>query len=514
MDHDSSFKNFNRTDWWLLGLFVLLKILIHLLTDTHGAYGYFRDELYYLDCARHLDWGYVDQPPLSILILAVTRALFGTSLLAIRLPVMLIGAATVVLTGLLAGEMGGGRFARCLACLAVLTAPIFLAMGSFFSMNAFDQFFWVSAGYVLVRLIKTENPRLWLWFGLIAGLGLENKTSIGFFGVSLVAAMAATPLRRHFRFWQFWAGGSIAALLLLPHLLWQIHHDWPTLEFMRNASLYKNMPTTLLSFFTGQLLMIGPLNTPVWLAGLLSLFLARDGRRYAVFGIVYLLLFVTFHLTNGKVYYLSPAYPLLLAPGAVWLEKALARRRWAQAAAVGLLAVGGMAVAPLAIPVLAPEPFLRYQDALGMRAPQQERAHSGALPQHLGDRLGWEEFVALVADAYARLEPADRAKCAVLVSNYGEAGAINQLGARYGLPRAISGYMNYYLWGPGDATGEVLLAYWPRKEDLVPLFDRVDEVARFHHPYVMARQNDRPLFLCRGLKIPLAEAWKLIKTYY
>jgi len=447
-------RGINRKDAFLFGSFALLKIVVHLFTDGPGAYGYFRDELYYLDCADHLAWGYVDQPPLSIFILAVTRFLLGDSLLAIRLPVILIGAATVVLGGLLARAMGGGRFAQALACLAVLTAPIFLALGSFFSMNAFDQFFWTLAALLLVKLIRSDHPRLWLLFGLVCGLGLENKYSIGFFGIGLVAAMALTPLRRHFRKRAFWCGGLLAFALFLPHLIWQLLTGWPSVEFMRNAALYKNMPVTALDFLLGQVTLAGPLNAPLWVAGLLFGLLSRRGREFAAFSILYLFLFILFVLTHGKVYYLSPAYPPLFALGTIWLEKTLSTRRLPKAAALCLVAAGGLALAPLAIPVFPPATFLRYQDALGLTAPQQERAHAGALPQHLGDRLGWEEFVVLVAKAFHDLPPADRERCSIFVSNYGEAGAINLRRERYGLPQAISGYMSYYFWGPGDARAK------------------------------------------------------------
>ena len=165
------------------------------------------------------------------------------------------------------------------------------------------------------------------------------------------------------------------------------------------------------------------------------------------------------------------------------------------------------------VPVLSPEAFIRYQNTLGLKVPQQERAHAGVLPQHLGDRLGWEEMVAMLGEAYNKLDPADRARCAVLVSNYGEAGAVNLFGPRYGLPHAISGYMNNYLWGPRGATGEVVLAYWDDRSTLVDLFEEVAEVARFQHPFVMDRQNNRPLYLCRRIRAPMNEAWPKFKTF-
>ena len=508
-----SLKKIVGSEWLVLVGLAMLKIVVHLFTGGAGAYGYFRDELYYLDCANHLGLGYVDHPPLSILILSITRAFIGDSMLAIRLPVICVGAATVVMTGVLVRQMGGGRFAQALACLAVLAAPIFLAIGSFFSMNAFDQFFWVLAALLIVRLIQTDNPRLWLWFGFVVGLGLQNKYSIGFFAGAIVAAMILTPYRKHFRRWELWVGGLIACFLFLPHIFWQVKYDWPTLEFMHNARLYKNMPNTFFNFLGSQIILIGPLNAPLWIAGLVFGFLSRRGKPFVLFCIAYLILFAVFLFTKGKVYYLSPIYPILLALGSVYFESIMGARRWAKTVLICLVALSGLILAPLALPILSPGPFLRYQQALGLRAPQQERSHGQDLLQHLSDRLGWEEFVAMVAQVNDNLDPVDQAKCSIIVSNYGEAGAINLLGKRYGLPPAFSGHNSNYLWGPQGATGEVMLVYSYPVKELEMLFDSVVEVGRFSHPYVMEHQNNRSLFLCRGLQLSAKDAWKQLKSF-
>ena len=498
----------------LLGAFALLKILVHLGTMGLGPYEYFRDEFYYLDCAARLDWGYVDQPPLSLAILAVTRFLLGASVLAIRIPAILAGAGTVVMAGLLAREMGGGRFAQSLACISVIAAPVFLTVGSFFSMNVFDHLFWAVAAFLMVRIIQTGNSRLWLWFGLVAGLGLENKLSMAFFGGLLAAAMILTPERKYYLDKHLWVGGLIALLLFLPNILWQMAHGWPTLEFMHDTNAYKNMPVTLPKFLAGQILFIGPLAAMIWISGLGYGLFAEKGKPFRVFCFVYLGLMVVFYWTNGKSYYLAPIYPVLLALGAVCIEQITHARRWIRWALVALITVQGILLAPHAMPILSPEALLRYQKAMGLKTPQQERAHAGVLPQHIADRLGWREMVAMVSEQYLRLDPADREHCAILVSNYGEAGALNLFGPKLGLPTAISGYMTYYLWGPGEANGEVVLAYLDDRQMLEELFEEVTEVARFSLPYIMERQNNRTLFLCRWIKMPIEEAWPRFKRYW
>ena len=369
----------------LVGAFAALKLLIHLLTLNLAPYGYFRDEFYYLDCASRLDWGYVDQPPLAVLILAITRHLFGPSILAIRMPAILAGAATVAIGGLIARAMGGRLFAQALTCLALIAAPIFLAMSSFFSMNPFDYLFWTLAGYLVVRIISTGNARLWLLFGLVAGLGLENKLSMAFFGGLLAAAMLLTPQRKYFLDRHLWLGGGIALLLFLPNILWQIAHGWPTLEFMHDTNLYKNLPVTLPKFLLGQLLFMGPAAAPIWIAGAAYGLCSKNGRKFALFSLIYLGLLIVFYLNNGKAYYLAPVYPMLLAMGAVWIEQGTAQRRRIRWALVGLLVLSGPVLAPNAIPLLRPETMITLQNAMHFRAPQQERAHAGVLPQHIGD---------------------------------------------------------------------------------------------------------------------------------
>ncbi|MBI1319150.1 MAG: phospholipid carrier-dependent glycosyltransferase [Candidatus Hydrogenedens sp.] len=498
----------------MMAAFAAVKIAFHLLAAGLGPYGYFRDEFYYLDCAANLSWGYVDQPPFSLAVLQLFRTLLGESVWAIRLPAILAEAATLVLAGVIAREMGGRRFAQFLACASLLVAPVFLTMSSFFSMNALDHLFWALAAWLLVRIINTGDGRLWLWFGVVAGLGLQNKYSIGFFGGLMAAALLLTPERRFYRDWRLWAGGGIAFILFLPHLVWQQWHGWPTLEFMHDTNAYKNVPLTPGKYLTGQLLFMGPLAAPVWIGGVVcALFFST--RRYRIFAFIYLGMLAVFYVSNGKSYYLAPIYPVLLALGGVCWEHLTERRRWIGWILAGLVLASGAALAPHAMPLLPPERLIAYQGAMGLKAPQQEVAHSGVLPQHIGDRLGWLEYAAMVAKAFHALPAEDQTRCALLVSNYGEAGALNLSQQDLGLPRrAISGYMNYYLWGPGDWDGQVALVYWPERELLDELFDSVTEVDRFSDPYVMARQNDRPLYLCRGLKVPVDEAWPRFKRYY
>src|SRR5215217_4143039 len=302
-----------------------VKLLVHLLTADN--YGHFRDELYYIAASERLALGYVDFPPFVALVVAFVRATLGDSLLALRLLPALAGAAVVVLAGLMARELGGGRFAQGLAALAVLVAPNFLVFGTFISMDAFDQLFWVLGTYVLVLILKHDRPRLWLLFGLFAGLGLLTKLTMLYFGLAVFVAVLLTPARRHLLTPWPWLGGGFALLFLLPYVFWQFSHGWPTLEFWASYG-EKVDEAGLLEFLIEQIVTMQPPTLPMWLAGLYYYLFSRDGRRYRALGWIYVVLFVLFVVQNARFYFLAPAYPMLFAAGAVVFERFVRRRRW------------------------------------------------------------------------------------------------------------------------------------------------------------------------------------------
>jgi hypothetical protein len=493
-----------------------VPFVLHTLTNTR--YGYFRDEFYYIACSQHLDWGYVDHPPLSIALLALERWLLGDSLPAIRFLPALAGFALALLTAMLARELGGGRFAQTLAAIAVVVAPIYLALGNFFSMNAFEPLFWTAAAYILIRIVNTGNSKLWLLFGVVAGLGLQNKHSMLLFSFGVFVALLLTRERKRLLDKWFWLGGSTASLIFLPNVVWQITHNWATVEFLRNAQAYKIAPLSRIEFVTEQVLMLHPLALPIWFAGL-CYFFSPDGRRYRFCGWTYVVLLAVFMTTKAKPYYLTPIYPLPLAAGARVIE-AIARRakwRWLRVGVPFALVIGGITAAPLALPVLPVEELIRYGRLLGMEASVKratsENAPQGELPQYFADMFGWDEVVSAVARAYEALSPEEQKKAVIFASNYGEAGAINLLGKSRGLPEAISGHNNYWLWGPGNYSGEVVIVLGYALEDLKPMFDSVEQAGTVHCRYCMPLEKDRTVYICRGLKQPLREIWPRLKRY-
>jgi hypothetical protein len=491
----------------------LLKLLIHLLTASR--YGYFRDELYYIACGEHLDWGYVDHAPLVAWAVKLSRTLFGDSLFALRLFPAVAGALKVLLTGLIAREFGGRRFAVMLSCLCVLVGG-YLAVDSFFSMNAFEPLFWMGCAYAIILAVNRNDSRYWLLFGLLAGLGLENKHSMLFFGFGITVGLLLTPARRFLSSKWFWAGGALALLLFLPNLIWEYRHDWATVELLRGVqSSGKNVVLSPLQFIIQQIFILNPLTLPLWLAGLWYFFFDRAGKRHRLLGITYLVVLALMIVFKGKNYYMLPIYPLLFAGGAVWWEKFFQdkrRVRWLKVAYPLLLLTAGVLLAPMAAPILPVETYLRYQKALGFEPPKTEVGHAGPLPQHFGDRFGWPEMVEEVARIYNSLPPDERAHAGIYANNYGEAGAIDFFGPKYGLPKAISPHQSYYLWGPRDYTGEVLILLQSKRVDAERNCNSVEEAGSVGHPLAMAEEH-YTIYICRGLKRPLAELWPQLKRW-
>jgi Dolichyl-phosphate-mannose-protein mannosyltransferase len=488
------------------------KLLVHLYAGRH--YGYFRDELYYLACSRHLAWGYVDQPPLIALITWVVRHALGQSLPAIRVLPALVGAGEVAVAGLIARELGGQWLAQGLAALSVLVAPGILALDSFLSMNAFEPLIWMGCAWLLIRLVKTGNDKLWIWFGVLAGVGLENKYSTLIFGAGIVLGLLLTPQRRLLESRWLWIGGAIAALLFLPNLLWNIHHHFPFLELQANIRHSgRDVALRPAGFFAEEILTMNPIALPVWLAGLWFFFATKAGKPFRALGWAWLFTALVIVTLSPRIYYLYPAFPLLFAAGGVmWEDWLHLQPLWRKLAWPALLAITGAVLAPMAIPLLPPETYMSYTKALHFGQPAVETHRLGPLPQLFADQFGWEEMAATVARVYNSLPPDVRRKTAIFGQNYGEAGAIDLFGPRYGLPPAISGHQSYFLWGPRGYTGESVIVMADNQQQLERLFASVQKVAHVEYPYSMPYEHF-DVFYCRGLRQPLAELWPRVKNW-
>lgn len=494
--------------------FALLKFALQLAAIAN--YGYHRDELYYLDCADHLAAGYPDHAPLIAFITYAFRAALGDSLPAIRLFPALAGVAKVVLTGMLALRLGAQRFGVALACLCIVIAPIYLGIDNFLSMNALEPVLWMTCVYLLLRMIQGGSVKLWLWFGLVGGIGIENKHSTLLFGLVLVLGLLATPQRVLLKTKWFWLGGAIAFLLFLPNLLWQVRNDWATLELLHNVSASGRTAVSGLDFLIQQVVLLNPLTVIIWMGGLAWLLVRPAGRPYRALGIAYVLLLFTMMLLHGKNYYVVPVYPVLFAAGAVareeYITEAPERRRWMRPGALIAISLAGLLSLPVALPVLPPETVIRYSQVMHISPPNLNTPRVGRLQQQYADMFGWPELTATVAGVYHSLPPAERARAAIYASDYGEAGAIDFFGPGYGLPKVISGNQSYWIWGPRDYTGDVLIIVGEAREQLAPHCGSVEVAAAFHHVYARPYENG-PILLCRGLKRPLSEIWPRLRRW-
>jgi hypothetical protein len=510
-----------RAWWFVLAIVALIYFALHLLTATR--YGYFRDALYYLACAEHLDWGYVDQPPLIAGLAWIARHTLGTSLRALLVWPTLAGCARVMLTAAFARELGARSFGTALAALLAATPGVWYVIDHQFAMNAFEPLFATGCAFVLLRMIKTGNLKLWLLFGVFAGLGLENKYSITVFAFALLAGLLLTEQRRLlFTPWLF-VGGGVALLIFLPNLVWNVQHHWPFLELMHNIRASgRDVVLSPLAFIGQQILIMTPSSLPFCLGGLVFYFFSRQAKPYRAFGWAFLIAIVFFILAHGKNYYSAPAYPPVLAAGGVATEFFLSRRfevrprlgSILEVAAFVWLVVGLVPLLPVVLPVLPVDTYLRYQDHLPFEIPRSEHSHIGAaLPQHYADEFGWPEMVAEVARVYYSLPEEQRSKTAIYTDNYGEAGAIDFFGSKYGLPTAICPHQSYFLWGPRNYTGEIMILIGSAHADEAKrFFESIEVAATLDNPYAIPNEN-RPILLCRGLKTNLQALWPELKKW-
>jgi hypothetical protein len=478
------------------------KLLLHLFTSVRH-YGYFRDELYYLDLARHLDWGYVDCAPL-VAVYAKVALLMGGSLAALRILPALAGTALVALTILVARELGGNRYAQLLAGLCILLCPAVLVTDSLMTMNAFEPLFWIGCILVVARIVRTGDARLWLWFGVLAGLGLENKHSMLFFGFAVTVAVLLTHHRREFAKPWIWVAGAIALALFLPNIIWQIRHHFPTLEDLDNVRREgKNVVLGPVAFVKEQILDMHPILLLVWFPGLI--WLLRD-RRWRVLGLTFVVFFVTMEVAHAKNYYLFPIYPMLFAAGAVAIEQWLENRAaWTRAAVVVVIVLATVPVIPMFTWMLPPERLLAFQNAIRFKPAKQEVHMESLLMQPIADQFGWPEMVREVAAIYNSLPPEERTETGIWAGNYGEAGAINLFGPPYGLPTAYSRHQNHWYWGPPPQVYKNLIVIEWSLDDVR---DNCASYQAFEHyeRFGMGEEN-APIYLCRGVKFDIQKIW-------
>ena len=475
-----------------------------------GRYDFFRNELYFIICGRHPDFGYVDQPPLVPLLAAATQA-FGENLWLLRLPAALAAASLVSLTGALARVLGGGGVAVVLAGVAAAIAPALMGVTTTLTTETLEPLAWTSTAYFLARGALKDDRGALIWAGLSAGLGMEIKYGMAIWLIGLALGVALFA-RKLFATRALWIGVLIATLLAAPSLVWQAVHGWPFFEVIgTHNSTHSIFTGTPLSFALQQVFALNLILAPLWIAGVIAPFASKSlaGARFLSLAFVVAALIVFFG--NGKDYYLFPAYPTLFAVGSVACAPLSKWIRWPW---IALAIAQSLLLAPIVLPILNPPALARFIDRTRLRPTPDEAAAIGApLTQVFSDELGWRALEKSVAAVYRSLTPEEQAHVAIIGSNYGEAAAIDFFGATDNLPPALGGQNQYWLWGPRGHDGSVIIHVNGSEETWRRACQSLSVAATFGVPLAMPYENDRPIFLCRGMRVPLQQAWPRFKRY-
>jgi dolichyl-phosphate-mannose-protein mannosyltransferase len=489
----------------------LVKLVVHLAVGS--GYGYHGDELYYLVCADHLDWGYVDHPPFSIFVLALTRLIAGSSVQAIRVVPALAGALTVLFVGLMVRELEGGPFAMALAMVSAITAPAYLSLDQYFSMNALDILFWSVSAWIMLRILRGGSDRLWILLGVVMGVGLLNKISVLWLGGGLAVGLLLTPQRTLLATRGPWLAAALALVLGSPYAVWQTTHGFATVR-VRISTTENKLHAGPLSFLDGQVEGMLRVAAPVWIAGLVFyLFLpAGRGRRVLGWAWVAVLLLLAFSRAS-RVYYGAASFSWLLAGGGVAIESWL-KKWWGRLAIVGYTAaivLYGIRAAPVVLPILPQQTIAAFSLRTGGGRRTDDVSALGALPEALGKMAGFDEIVDGFARAYAQLPAADRANSTILVPKYVIAAAIDVLGRSRGLPPASSGHNNYWLWGyHGSWDGPIVVIGHPEHR-LRDWFREIRPVAQVGCQY--CGEPRETMYVVRGLRLSPEALWAQLKRY-
>lgn len=492
----------SRNDFALLASIGAATLLVHLLTA--GRYGFNRDELSFLEDARHLAWGYAAYPPLTPFFGRLSLALFGTSLVGFRFFSALVQAVVVVLTGCMAKDMGGGRAAQIVAACAAI--PFSLGIGALMHYTSFDYFFWVLTAFFIVRLLKTGDPRHFLAVGASIGLGMLAKYTMIFFAAGVLAGFLFTEARKYFRTIWPWLGLLVSLLLVAPNFLWQLHHHFIAYDFLRFLH-HRDVAEGLTQSFLADQFELTLLSSPLWFTGLCICLFSRGATQFRVLAWMYLVPFAIFLVAKGRGYYLMPAYSFLYAAGAVWGERRISKLTLRQArpilaAVAAALAISAIGAAAVGLPV-APVPSAWFRAA-------------DAMNPTLRDEIGWQDLVATLAQVRDSLSPESREHLGILAENYGEAGAINLYGPGRGLPRAISGVNSSWERGYGDPPPQILIIVGFPEAFVEANFGSCRLVAQNTNSLGVVNEETterRDIFLCGPPKAGWPEFWRTFQYF-
>lgn len=499
-----------------LGLVVLLKILLHVLTINR--YGYFIDELYNVASSRNLSSGFVEISHLGPMIYAGWIFIFGHSLFSLRILALIPGVVTVLTAGLIARELGGKRFAQVMTSLTVCLGLVWLAFNSFLGCDGFDQAASSVFLLLLIKIFKTGNQRIWIAVGIAAAVAVLFKQTLLFYLLALFVALLLTEHRRSFLNGYFWAGLMSGLLVLMPQIIWEVNHHWPLLEYWSVYAKLRTYHASWWEFILMQLLLYSPVVAPVWIAGCLNFLFNDKMRRFRIFGFFYIALLLICFFLNVKAYVTAAIYPVLFAGGYIYLEELsetawMKKIRWVYV----FMIIGVQVISiPHALPIFNVQTQARYFELFSFANKHVRFDHFAQveLPEFMADRLGWEERVRAVADVYHALSPEQRNKTSIYADYYGFAGAIDVLGKSYGLPDALCGHLSYHLWGYKNQRPENLIVVQVDGDSLKDICDVV-EIGGYipFLPYAMPYDNGKPIYVCKKMKLSIERLWPLVKHY-
>ena len=485
----------------LIGIAVAVAV-VHLLTNQR--YGFHRDELQFLSDARHLDWGFVAYPPLTPFLERVLLGIFGVSMEGLRLFSVIAQAVALVVTGLMARALGGGRLAQLTAALCVALSPLPLFNGTEFQYTSFDFLWWVLIAYFVIRLLGSEDPRWWLAIGAAAGVGLMTKYAIVFFLAGVLGGFLLTPARRYLTSWYFAAGAGLALLIFLPNLVWLAHHDFISYTFLKSIHARDVAEGRAQGFLSGQFWLCTTLaSAPVWIGGLVAYFL---NRRYRTLAWMYAIPLALFFFGKGRHYYMAAAYPMLIAMGAVagerWMRSLGRGWRWAvEGVFFSALTACGLFMAAIILPLARSGPLMQFV-----------LKNNG----DLREEIGWPDMLRTVVAIRDSLPPDARANAGIFVGNYGEAGAVEILGPAYGLPAPISRTNSAWLRGYPEPPPSTLIVLGYSREQVDANFTecRLAGHVRNSLGVVNEESRDHPdIFVCGPPQLPWPEFWKRARNF-
>ena len=491
----------------------ILNFVIYLFTLYFTSYGIFRDEFYYLACANRPAFGYVDQPPLTIWILAIWKFVFGDSLYAIRFIPAIVSSLTISVLGLFTIKLGGSKSAVIIAMLTFMFTPIFMGMNTTYSMDVFDFFFWILSAFVFLQIVETSNKKLWYLLGIIIGIGLLNKISMFWLGAGLFAGTLFTPKREDLKTKYPYIAAGIALLVFSPYIIWNITHDFSHIEFMRNATQGKYGGLTPVSFITSMFFIVNPLAMIIWIPGIIFYFFNKNTKIFRPLGYIWLVTFIILIINwHSKATYLAPAFQILFAGGAVQLVSWNRINDKLKYALVTVVIVFNLLLSPYARPLLPPQSFLQYQSAILFKVPNSE-GHESVLPQHYADMFGWESLARDVSKVYQTLPDEEKKRTVVYCSNYGEAGAIEYFAKKYPLPKVICPHNSYWYWWSDKIIDPTIIIIGGTAEQHLDAVKECNLAAVHKTQYVMPYENNLNIFIARGLKMSLEKARKIFKNF-